>query len=146
MKLPIVCSKQWIKLYVCVSHRKCFLIFLVVNKSFSVLLMLKFWPVITPWDSHVNRLPRRPDPTSTPTLINIYEIKFHWCPTINPQKLNPDDLRVGVRMRVGFGRSWTVGVRSPAEVRFLSSPKHPDRLWGRPILISNGYRGLLPRG
>jgi hypothetical protein len=28
---------------------------------------------------------------------------------------------------------------------FLSQP-HPDRLWGPPSLVSNGYRGFLPRG
>jgi hypothetical protein len=27
--------------------------------------------------------------------------------------------------------------------RFYSSPLHPDRLWFPPILLSNGYRGVL---
>jgi hypothetical protein len=27
----------------------------------------------------------------------------------------------------------------------FSSPPHPDRLWGPPSLLSNGYRGILPR-
>jgi len=29
------------------------------------------------------------------------------------------------------GRGW----------KFLSSPPRPDRLWGRPSLLSNGYEG-----
>jgi hypothetical protein len=39
-----------------------------------------------------------------------------------------------------------VGVRVPVRVRFFSSPRHPDRFWGPPSILSNGYRGLLLRG
>jgi hypothetical protein len=39
-----------------------------------------------------------------------------------------------------------VGVRFPGEARFFSSPRRPDRLWGPPSLLSNGYRGSSPRG
>jgi hypothetical protein len=39
-----------------------------------------------------------------------------------------------------------VGVRFSAESRIFSSSRRPDRLWGPPNLLSNGYRGLCHRG
>jgi hypothetical protein len=38
-------------------------------------------------------------------------------------------------------------IRSPAEAKgFLFYPLCPDRLWGPPSVLYNGYRGSFPRG
>jgi hypothetical protein len=39
-----------------------------------------------------------------------------------------------------------IGVRSPAGEKDFSSNLCPDRLWGPPSLLYNGYRGSFPRG
>jgi hypothetical protein len=52
-----------------------------------------------------------------------------------------------VGIAIGYGLDDRgVGVRIPVGSRSSSSPSHPDRLYGQPNLLSNGYRGSFPGG
>jgi hypothetical protein len=56
-----------------------------------------------------------------------------------------NDSSVGIATSYGLeGRG--VGVRVPVWSRIFSSPHRPNRLWGPPNLLSNGYRGSFPGG
>jgi hypothetical protein len=63
---------------------------------------------------------------------------------------------VGINSRAVIAQSvqcwamgWTIGVLgfdSRWEWEFFSLPPRPERLWGPPSLLSNGYQGLCPWG
>jgi hypothetical protein len=50
-----------------------------------------------------------------------------------------------VGIATGYGLDdQIIGVRVPAGLKIVSSPSGPERLWGKPTLLSNGYRGFFP--
>jgi hypothetical protein len=62
------------------------------------------------------------------------------------------DIKIGLRengvdIATGYGlNDRGVGVRVPVGAKIFSFPCRPDRFCGPPSLLSNGYRGLFPRG
>jgi hypothetical protein len=74
------------------------------------------------------------------TLFSINELEE----ALSLTKKGPDSV---VDTATGYGLDGRgVSIRVPVGARFFSSPHRPDRLWGRPSLLSNGYRGIFPRG
>jgi hypothetical protein len=48
----------------------------------------------------------------------------------------------GIGIATGYGLEGRgVRFRVPVGARNFSSPRRPDRFWGPPSLLSNGYRG-----
>jgi hypothetical protein len=63
---------------------------------------------------------------------------------LNKETMSRDSV-VGIASGYGLDDRG-VGFRVPVGSRILSSRRCPDRLWGPPNLISDGYWGLSPRG
>jgi hypothetical protein len=65
-----------------------------------------------------------------------------------PSQKDPEeesrDNSVGIATGYGLDDRGT-GVRVAVDARIFSSPRRPDRFWGPPIILSNGYWGLFPR-
>jgi hypothetical protein len=69
------------------------------------------------------------------------EEQDNWCPGKDLSQVLP---RYGVRIVTGYGLDSPGSI--PSMARLLSSPQHPDWLWGPPSLLSNRYWGQCSRG
>jgi hypothetical protein len=70
--------------------------------------------------------------------VCIFNLSFPNYKTIAPKKIVP--LPVGIALGYGMD-DW--GSIPGGGWEFFSSPPRPERLWGPPSLLSNGYQGLF---
>jgi hypothetical protein len=74
-------------------------------------------------------------------FMKVTLLSTFLCQLLKPYRKNAVswDSSVGVANVYGLdGR--VVGVRVPVDVRIFSTPRHPDRFWGPPILLAIGYQ------
>jgi hypothetical protein len=77
-------------------------------------------------------VPTEPDESSPHLSFHSFKINF----TIKGR---------GSAVGIGYGLDDRgIGVRVPVGPRIFTPPYRPDRLWGPPSLLYNGYRALFP--
>jgi hypothetical protein len=76
----------------------------------------------------------------------IYITLTSWTQDNITSQTDPYFALLQLEVRTGYGLDdREVGVRVSVGARFFFSPRGPDRLWGPPSLISNGYWWLFTR-
>jgi hypothetical protein len=74
-------------------------------------------------------------------------LRFLWNVFYNLYFINHKSRDNAIGIATGYGLDdLGVGVRVPVGPRIFTFLCRPDRLWGPPSLLSNGYRVLFPRG
>jgi hypothetical protein len=76
--------------------------------------------------------------------LNLWKVKYYLLLLLLLFGVSRDS---AVCIATGYGLDdREVGVRVPVGSRIFTCPCRPDRLWGAPNLLYNGYRGLFPEG
>jgi hypothetical protein len=109
------------------------------SQSSSLSLLPPPAVVGTTYCSEYLYIPSQILPRRSAVLVSFLHPSF--CPSSSVGSLD-----IAVVVTTGYGLDDRgVGVRVPVGSRIFSSPSRPDRLWGPPCLLSNGYWGF-PRG
>jgi hypothetical protein len=84
-------------------------------------------------------------PTKHQAFSKLYGVKTQTTVLFTHISIGSQDSVVCIATGYGLDNRG-VGVWVPVGSRILSSPCRPDWLCGQPNHLSNGYRGLFPRG
>jgi hypothetical protein len=110
--------------------------------SLCTLFCIKDDPVITTYDKSGSTV------TWTVTLLRVGNHIWYVergltvsCGKTFCSRSRDDVAGIMTRSRAGRCQGSNLGTVK----RFFSSPEHPDRLWGPPSLLFNGYRGYFPK-
>jgi hypothetical protein len=128
--------------------------FLIENHSFNPSLLGTFFPTtdasISVWPTcncrrRSTRLFFYRSSNILYLLIHtVLGVKWIYIFAFITKKVSWDSV---VGIETGYGMDDRgVGVRVPVGSRIFASRPRPDRLWGLPNLLTNGYRGLFLRG
>jgi hypothetical protein len=78
-------------------------------------------------------------------LASSYELYQNVAASNGRRRYLKSAFHSAVGIATGYGMDdREVGVRVPVGSRILTSPCRPDRLWGPPNLLYNGYGGSFP--
>jgi hypothetical protein len=98
---------------------------------------------------HITRRQSKPPQLLSPRIayrpnaqIHIFTSKMFYISTGLILKIRRDS---SVRIATAYGLDYRGSIPRRGEI-FFSSPHRPDRHWGPPSLLYNGYRGLFPGG
>jgi hypothetical protein len=80
-------------------------------------------------------------------FLYILHFLYEFPPIFNKCLTNSGSPDSAVGIATGYGLDGR-GVRAQVLIgsSIISSPRRPDRLWGPPSLLSNGYLGHFPGG